>query len=279
MCMLTRLHGYGTALRKTRRTGRSRLSLNIWKKRMLDKVTRDEAKKAGLKHYFTGKPCPSGHTSLRRVSSSGCVECDRERCRKYARTEKARFEKKQRLSDPEKRRRSYELDRKRRNPKYQVVKQELNIADGLSRDDYIREYHRVYYHHNKARRNEPTEEQKDKRKNYIATWTREKRKTPRGAAEAYMRKCVGRVLKSKKGMSKDLLGYTSFELVSHIEKQFKKGMSWDSRADWHIDHIVPISWFLNVGENDPKVINALTNLRPLWASENLEKSDKREFLI
>lgn len=35
---------------------------------------RQEAQKAGLKTYFTGKPCKYGHTSLRRVNG-GCIEC------------------------------------------------------------------------------------------------------------------------------------------------------------------------------------------------------------
>lgn len=42
-------------------------------------VTRGEAKKVGLKRYFTGKPCPYGHASERYVSSAGCIRCHRER--------------------------------------------------------------------------------------------------------------------------------------------------------------------------------------------------------
>lgn len=38
-------------------------------------VTRKEAIEAGLKRYFTGLPCPKGHTSERGVSSRGCHYC------------------------------------------------------------------------------------------------------------------------------------------------------------------------------------------------------------
>jgi hypothetical protein len=37
-------------------------------------ITREEAEKAGLKKYFTGKPCKHGHISVRRVDG-GCIEC------------------------------------------------------------------------------------------------------------------------------------------------------------------------------------------------------------
>lgn len=38
-------------------------------------VTREEAKAAGLKRFFSGIPCSHGHLAERFVSSKGCVEC------------------------------------------------------------------------------------------------------------------------------------------------------------------------------------------------------------
>lgn len=38
-------------------------------------ISRQEALAAGLKRYFTGKPCKSGHISERFVSTRGCVQC------------------------------------------------------------------------------------------------------------------------------------------------------------------------------------------------------------
>jgi 5-methylcytosine-specific restriction endonuclease McrA len=37
--------------------------------------TAKEARAQGVKHYFTGKPCPVGHIALRWTSTQGCVEC------------------------------------------------------------------------------------------------------------------------------------------------------------------------------------------------------------
>ena len=40
-------------------------------------TNRTDAKKAGAKHYFTGKPCTRGHIALRKTKGV-CVECMRE---------------------------------------------------------------------------------------------------------------------------------------------------------------------------------------------------------
>jgi hypothetical protein len=46
-------------------------------------VTRHEALATGLRYYLTGKPCPSGHVTHRRVSSGSCTACDLERAKRY----------------------------------------------------------------------------------------------------------------------------------------------------------------------------------------------------
>lgn len=78
-----------------------------------------------------------------------------------------------------------------------------------------------------------------------------------------------------------LLGYDAHALREHLEKQFLPGMSWSNASVWHIDHIVPVSAFRITGPDCPELKRAwaLTNLRPLWAADNLRKRAKREFLI
>lgn len=39
-------------------------------------ISRSEAKRKKLKHYYTGKPCTRGHIAPRRVSSCVCIKCD-----------------------------------------------------------------------------------------------------------------------------------------------------------------------------------------------------------
>lgn len=70
--------------------------------------------------------------------------------------------------------------------------------------------------------------------------------------------------KPKQDKCIDLLGYSALELKEHIESLFTIGMTWDNYGEWHIDHIKPVSSF---DENTPMdIVNALTNLQPLWAT-------------
>ncbi len=73
-----------------------------------------------------------------------------------------------------------------------------------------------------------------------------------------------------------LVGYTVDELIAHLEKLFLRGMSWENRSKWHIDHIMPIDSFsFNSAEDDGfKKCWALENLQPLWKEDNLKKSNK-----
>ena len=46
-------------------------------------LSRNDARNAGLAHYFTGKPCRNGHVDVRYVSSHGCKTCCTEQHRQY----------------------------------------------------------------------------------------------------------------------------------------------------------------------------------------------------
>jgi hypothetical protein len=70
----------------------------------------------------------------------------------------------------------------------------------------------------------------------------------------------------------DVLGYSAEDLKIHIESLFLDNMSWDNWGEWQIDHIKPISLFNK--DDDPKIINSLSNLQPLWAKDNRMKSNK-----
>ncbi len=75
-----------------------------------------------------------------------------------------------------------------------------------------------------------------------------------------------------------LVGYTCKELMDHLESQFQPGMTWDNHGlhGWHIDHIIPKAAFdiTTTGSLAFKKCWALDNLQPLWAIDNLKKSDK-----
>ncbi|OAM77705.1 hypothetical protein A3840_08725 [Devosia elaeis] len=79
----------------------------------------------------------------------------------------------------------------------------------------------------------------------------------------------------------ELVGYGVSELRAHLERQFLPGMTWDNKSEWHIDHIVPQSSFNYTSTDDPdfRACWALTNLRPLWARDNVRKQAKRTHLL
>jgi len=82
-------------------------------------------------------------------------------------------------------------------------------------------------------------------------------------------KRLGRI---KEGRTIDLLGYSAIDLKEHLESLFTEGMTWDNHGEWHIDHIYPLSIF---NETTPiNIVNALDNLQPLWAKDNLSKFNK-----
>jgi len=84
---------------------------------------------------------------------------------------------------------------------------------------------------------------------------------------------------NKSGVSwLNLIDYTFDDLKRHLEKQFKKGMTWDNygKAGWEIDHIIPISVFnfSKPEHEDFKRCWALKNLQPMWGKDNASKKDK-----
>lgn len=84
--------------------------------------------------------------------------------------------------------------------------------------------------------------------------------------------CIRNVGFKKSTKTADILGCSFEQFKAHIESQFKPGMSWKNRHLWHIDHIMPVS----MAKTYDEVIrlNHYRNLRPMWAKENLSKSDK-----
>lgn len=71
-----------------------------------------------------------------------------------------------------------------------------------------------------------------------------------------------------------LVGCTLDELRAHLESQFKESMTWENYGEWHIDHIQPCASFDLSDPEQQKACFHYTNLQPLWAKDNLIKSDK-----
>lgn len=46
-------------------------------------LTAEQAHTLGFTVYRTGKPCKYGHTGWRRLANTVCIECERNRARKF----------------------------------------------------------------------------------------------------------------------------------------------------------------------------------------------------
>lgn len=98
------------------------------------------------------------------------------------------------------------------------------------------------------------------------------RKRFRKACDQHIRRFMRATEKTKTRRTHELLGYTPMELQEHITNH----PDYKSCIDgiWHVDHYFPIKAFLDHGIHDLRLINHLSNLRPMPGKRNLSKADK-----
>jgi hypothetical protein len=102
--------------------------------------------------------------------------------------------------------------------------------------------------------------------------THRRRDPAERAADALGRK-IRHILKGTFPSDISALGYDGDELRRHVESQFLPGMSWANYGEWHIDHIKPRSTFRL--PNEIFKCFALSNLRPLWAIDNISQRHRK----
>jgi len=218
-------------------------------------ISLNEAKINNLQYYFTGQICKNGHISKRITSNRYCLECSLINSKEF----------------------------KNRNPqsykKYLKNECEKRKKDRLNNPEKYRDYEKTANRcKNKRRlaRKEWVKNNKEKLNNYYKNY----RKNPENKIRHYLRTNLNKLIKSNKNIKKEKLSYSSDELKLHLEKQFLKGMSWENYGVlWHIDHIIPIDYFLKNKITEVNIINSLTNLRPLFSIDNLKKSNYRTLLL
>lgn len=131
------------------------------------------------------------------------------------------------------------------------------------------EYGRKYASENKEKINA-------KNREYLR---RRKKIDPRWRAFLTCKRRLWILIKSA-GVKKDMrtaefIGIDRAGFYAHIESLFLPGMTWENRSlrGWHIDHIIPCSFFDHSVKEQAKACWHYTNLRPMWAYSNLSKSD------
>ena len=198
-------------------------------------LLRKEAISTGKTRYYTGKPCRLGHVSERFTKSAKCLDCH------YMQNPIKGFYGKSKEHKKE-------LQRQRARRWY------------LENHETVKERSKIWKTQNPDLLLASRKKEAEKRKSNASF-----------KVKCFMRECLRRTMVNKTCTTERIIGYTKSELVAHIQSLFAGGMSWENYGEWEIDHIVPISWFLWAGVNDPKVINKLTNLQPLWSAENKKK--------
>lgn len=147
-----------------------------------------------------------------------------------------------------------------------------------------------------ARAAEYYKKNKDKLQETQAQWRAENKWRVRGYGKAYAEKIKADPVKvmqaryrsivskawrgmgyTKESKSGEILGCSWEEFKAHIERQFVGGMCWERIAEIHLDHVVPLSSAKT--EEDVRALNHYTNLRPLWAKDNLSKGAEVRYLL
>jgi hypothetical protein len=87
---------------------------------------------------------------------------------------------------------------------------------------------------------------------------------------------IGAAIRKERVSIEKMLPYGSIELKRHLEGLFTKGMSWDNYGDWHIDHVIPHSYFDYKTYDCDEFVKCweLSNLQPLWAIDNMIKGNR-----
>lgn len=266
---------------------------------MTEKVTRKEAIEQGLKVYWKAKPCPKGHVGWTRVSG-GCVECQRNISNNYKKANKSELAEKRKeylASDDGRRVRKEYTERvgRERNRCYIRLRRHNDheyVEQSKITDRQWREENReVINERRRQKRNENKEyyltkereyqklnriKIRESRREYYRLYASRRRKNDTEyklltRMRDFNRRCVEAIKGVKNWRTKDVLGYTPYQLRIHIEGLWWEGMNWENYGEWHIDHVKSINSFIKEGVDDIRVINALTNLQPLWAFDNLSK--------
>ncbi len=85
---------------------------------------------------------------------------------------------------------------------------------------------------------------------------------------------IRKVGANKKASTMEILGCSAEDFKNYLENKFREGMIWENYGTWHIDHFYPCDSFDLTKDEEQKRCFHYTNLQPLWAKENIKKSNK-----
>lgn len=195
-------------------------------------ISRKAAKVAGLRHYFTGKPCKRGHLDKRFVSSFLCMECAREKQRDIYR----QLDDESRRGIGSRRRdyfkQWYQEHREEQKPKY--------AAHRLKAKEQDPDYFKRYYATNKERRKQESQ-----------GWYRDNSDRAAVARKSYVAANPDKVRAWGRKSANTRRAITKHVFVEVVDPRVvferDKGIcgiclkSVDPASHWEVDHVTPIS--------------------------------------
>jgi hypothetical protein len=150
----------------------------------------------------------------------------------------------------------------------------------INNQEKLSVYRKIRYQRNKSQEllnsKKWMEKNKDKFKIYQRKYMKQRRKTDISfRIQSNLRTRIWNALKynRKSNSTTNLLGCSIENFRLHIQSKFQDGMTWENYGEWHIDHILPCASFDLSDFEQQKVCFHHTNLQPLWAEENIKKSD------
>jgi hypothetical protein len=155
---------------------------------------------------------------------------------------------------------------------------EINKNYYIKNYEKIKEYNKTYYNNNFENiRQQKSDYKKQNREKFNDLYKEKYKNDPFFKLIEIVRGRVKNFLKSKNinknNKTFEIVGCSPEFLKEHIEKQFTEGMSWELMGEHiHIDHIIPLSSAKT--EEEIYKLCHYTNLQPLWAKDNLKKSNK-----
>lgn len=192
---------------------------------MQEIISYSKAKSAGLKTYFTGKPCKYGHICQRYVSSKGCLECVSTR------------QKLNRKNNPERTREVCRAQYLRDREKI-IIHHKKRYHEN---PDIMKQYSKIWRSNNKEKHHESLKKWRSENKDIVRVHANNRRCRLRGVSGSH----------------------TIFDICEIIERQKYKCVYCGKsvKKSYHVDHIQPISKGGGNGKDNLQICCPTCNLR------------------
>ena len=237
-------------------------------------ISRKEAKKKGLKRYFTGEPCIRNHISERGVAGKNCLECSKIHEKKYNLSSKGK--EKRRLKQKRFYKNNIEKIRAKDKIRTKTSSHKKRVK-AYNQRPYVQKKKKQYnLDYREKNLGKLLQKDRDYSKNV-------KRKNKDYLLKENLRRRMLLALKSQnaeKSTSMNvLIGCTIPKFRKYISDRFypnpKNGMmmTWANHGlkTWHIDHIRPLNHYDLTKLAEQKKAFNYKNCTPKWAKENLSK--------